>query len=100
MVRHKENRVLIIPCPGTALNILNIHRLQATIRLFPIKWLHDFPALEKTSAFIFNSSMKGLKDSAVKNTALHVVCNHWGMTESHVVPGMGWRVGTRSMDIL
>ena len=38
-----------------------------------IKSFHDYPTVETPSAFIFHSSVKGLKDFTLGNTVVHMV---------------------------
>ena len=53
------------------------------------KCSHDYPTMEESSAFIFHSSMKDLKDSIVGDTVLHEANSHERKSESHAVPGHG-----------
>ena len=48
-----------------------------------IQCLRDYPTVEESSAFIFYSHIKGLKNSTVGNTVLHVVSSNQGNIESH-----------------
>ena len=63
-----------------------------------IKYFHDYPTMEKSSAFMFYSSMKGLEDSTVGNSVLHVVHSQWSKIESHAVPRLGIEVGWTGKD--
>ena len=51
-----------------------------------IKCFHDYPTRNGSSFFIFHSSMKGLKNSILRNPVLHGISSHWGKFESNAVP--------------
>ena len=65
-----------IPWPGMALNtakgIKSSNRHQIMVKCF-----HDSRKVEKSSAFIFYSSMKAFGNSTVGNTVLRVFSCHW-----------------------
>ena len=63
-----------------------------------IKYFHDYPTMKESSAFMFHSNMKGLRDSSIGNSVLHVVSSQWRKIESHGVPGLGIEVGWTGKD--
>lgn len=54
-----------------------------------IEHLHRYPAVEESSAFIFNSNMKALQNSTVLNIVLHVASSDMDKIESCAMPGHG-----------
>ena len=79
MINNRESsqsllRRLVIPWPGTALDAAkDIKKNTRNRHQIMIKCFHDYPTVEESSAFIFHSSMKDLRDSTVGNTVLHEV---------------------------
>ena len=87
------------PCiswPGTALHTARGIRNNNWDQIM-IKYFHGYPTVEESSAFMFHSDMKGLKDSIVGNSILRGVSSQWRKIESHAVPGHG--ISSKTIDL-